>query len=694
MAGHLRLRTSGFAFPALLLIGGTHNTTIPRGVPTPQHDRATADINARRGATEITTIDGHAFTPLGVMLLGDSLAWNEGAIDSGNGLAGSAGSPRAPDAQAGGVNGGRSRRGVGCTSAMPRLPFARPHLREHAMSPFRSLPRTLAIGTVLGLLLAPAAGAQAAPAAPDTTARVVDRLFQSYADTHSPGCALAISRNGQLLYERGYGMANLETGTPNTPASIFHMASVSKQFTAMAIQLLARDGKLSLDDDIRTYFPEIPDYGTTITIRHLLHHTSGLRDQWNLLALARGRFEENRITTADVLDIVPRQKALNFTPGAEYLYSNTGYTLAAVIVQKVSGQSLRAFAQERIFNPLGMTRTHFHDDYTMLVPGRTSAYAPIPGGWRVSIPNFDTYGATSLYSTVGDLLLWQANFDRFLVGDRALLAEMEAPTRLTSGEVSTYGLGLSVASFRGTREVGHSGADAGYRSFTARYPEHGLAVAVACNAAPSNPTALGRGAVAAYLGDALRPVPAPPPTPQPVAVSTEGLQRLAGAYLQTTTLQGMAVTWRGGNLVLGVESGPALIPVAENRFRVTGQPVELVFDPAPGTGVEQRPLGGGPTTRFERQPEANTSGAALAEFAGEYFSEELNATYRATFANGSLTFRTGTSNPMPARPAFRDAFLVGGDLYQFTRNGGRITGYTVSNGRVRRVAFARVPPRR
>lgn len=552
--------------------------------------------------------------------------------------------------------------------------------------------RRLMTALLVGLPgLAPTARAQA-PA--DTTTRIVDRLFDAYADTHSPGCALAVSRNGQLLYERGYGMANLETGTPITPASIFHMASVSKQFTAMAILLLQRDGKLSLDDDIRKYFPEMPDYGAIITIRHLLHHTSGLRDQWNLLALARGRFEENRITTADVLDIIPRQKALNFAPGAEYLYSNTGFTLAAVIVQKVSGQSLRAFAQERIFAPLGMTRTHFHDDYTMLVPGRTSAYAPIPGGWRVSIPNFDTYGATSLYSTVGDLLTWQANFDRLMVGDRALLAEMEAPTRLTSGEVSNYGLGLSVASFRGVREVGHSGADAGYRSFTARYPEQGLAVAVACNAAPSNPTALGRGAVAAYLGDALQPVSAPPPEPQPVAVSSESLQRLAGVYLQPTTLQGMPVSWHDGKLIRGLESGPALIPVAENRFRVSGQPAELVFGDGTSPWVEQRPLGGGNPTRFERQLPADTAAAVLAAFAGEYFSEELNATYVATFANGTLAFRIGTSNSMPARPLFRDAFLVGGDLYQFTRSGNRITGYSVSNGRVRRVTFTRVPPRR
>jgi CubicO group peptidase (beta-lactamase class C family) len=185
----------------------------------------------------------------------------------------------------------------------------------------------------------------------------VNRVFATWAATDGPGCAVGVARNEQIVYENGYGMANLETATPITPASIFHVASVSKQFTAMAIALLARDGKLSLDDDIRRYLPEIPNYGHRITIRHLLNHTSGLRDQWDLLFMARGRFEENRITESDVLEIVARQKALNFVPGTEYVYSNTGYTLAGRIVKRVSGKSLREFADERIFKPLGMTNT-------------------------------------------------------------------------------------------------------------------------------------------------------------------------------------------------------------------------------------------------------------------------------------------------------------------------------------------------
>jgi len=339
----------------------------------------------------------------------------------------------------------------------------------------------------------------------DATARV-DRVFDGWRDTKGPGCAVGVSRGGAVVYEHGYGMANLETDTPVRPSSIFHAASLSKQFTATAIMLLAREGKLSVDDDIRKYVAEIPDYGTPITIRHLLTHTSGLRDQWELIGLSRGRFEENRITEADVMDIVARQKALNFTPGAEHLYSNTGFTLLAVIVKRVAGKSLRALADEQVFKPLGMADTHFHDDYTMLVPGRTSAYVRRAGGWHVSIPNFDVYGATNLFTTVGDLLKWEANFDHPMIGDRALFDQMETPARLTGGDTTAYGFGLAINRYRGQRVVEHDGADAGYRSYVGRFPEHGLAIAVLCNAATANPALLARRVADVYLGDALAPV--------------------------------------------------------------------------------------------------------------------------------------------------------------------------------------------
>src|SRR5690349_15838844 len=228
------------------------------------------------------------------------------------------------------------------------------------------------------LLLAAAASAQHLTPPSDAAARV-DAIFARFARPDSPGCAVGVSLDDKPVLTAAYGMADLEHDVPIRPDTIFEAGSVSKQFTAMSVLLLAQQAKLSLEDNVRKYIPEIPDYGTPITIRHLLNHTSGLQDQWELLALARGRFEEDRITEADVLDIVSRQTALNFKPGSEYLYSNTGFTLLAVIVKRITGQSLREFADARIFKPLGMMRTHFHDDYTMLVPGRTSAYEPTRG---------------------------------------------------------------------------------------------------------------------------------------------------------------------------------------------------------------------------------------------------------------------------------------------------------------------------
>lgn len=553
------------------------------------------------------------------------------------------------------------------------------------MISLRSCIATLLCGAGTVMAQQPAAGT-----APDTTSRVVDRVFGAWRDTEGPGCALGVSSNGRVVYERGYGMANLETATPIRPSSIFHVASVSKQFTAMAIMLLARDGKLSVDDNIRKYLPEIPDYGTPITIRHLLTHTSGLRDQWDLISVARGRFEENRITEADVMDIIPRQKALNFTPGAEYLYSNTGFTLLGVIVKRVSGKSLREFADERIFKPLGMTSTHFHDDYTMLVPNRTSAYVMRADGWHVAIPNFDVYGATSLFTTAGDLLKWEANFDHPVVGDRALIDQMETPARLTNGDTTTYGFGLVISRYRGARVVDHNGADAGYRSYVGRFPEHGLAIAIACNAATANTTALAHGVADAYLGRVFAPVAAAP-APQPVALPPGALERRVGAYIQPTTLQVVELSVRNGQLSLGRANGPVLVPTAENRFRVQGGPAaEYVFADGEHTGFEMRPLAGGRPVPYEWHAAVVPSAAVLAAYAGDYFSEEINARYRVTASDTAIALRTGTSPAMMGRPVFADTFLGSGWTIQFVRRRGQVTGFEMTDGRVRRVAFERI----
>jgi CubicO group peptidase (beta-lactamase class C family) len=518
---------------------------------------------------------------------------------------------------------------------------------------------------------------------------VADRVFEAYRGTDVPGCAVGVSRAGRVVLERGYGMANLETGTPIQPTSIFHVASVSKQFTAMAILLLERDGKLSLDDDIRKYVPEIPNYGAVITIRHLLNHTSGLRDQWDLLAMARGRFEENRITEADVMDIIPRQKAINFPPGSEYLYSNTGYTLSAVIVKRVSGKSLRDFADERIFKPLGMDDTHFHDDYTMIVPRRTMAYATRAGGagLRVSIPNYDTYGATSLFTTVGDLLTWQANFESPRVGDRALFDRMETSARLTSGDSTGYGLGVAVATHRGARYVSHSGGDAGYRSWTGRFPDHGLAIAIACNTSTANPQALALRLADSYLADALTPTPATEVSVQGVAVAREVLERLAGPYFAPATMQVVELTVRDGKLFFGRTGNNEMVPIGRHRFRSNMSSNEAIFSDDPRSGFVVRQTSGR-EVKYDRKDAMPANRARLSAFAGEYYSVELDATYRIAATDTSISLRTGTSEPFTLRPVFTDAFL-GRYFVQFTRDRGKVTGFEMTSGRSRRIQFIR-----
>ena len=537
------------------------------------------------------------------------------------------------------------------------------------------------------LTAAPTALAQYS-AEPDRAA--LDRVFGQWSAKDGPGCSVAASRDGRTIYEAAYGTAYLETDTPITPTSIFHSASVSKQFTAMAVLLLAREGKLSLDTDIRTWLPELPDYGHKITLRHLLNHTSGLRDQWDLLALARGRFEEDRITEADVLDIVSRQKALNFTPGTEYLYSNTGYTLAGTIVKRVSGKSLREFADERIFQPLGMTRTHFHDDYTMLVKGRTSAYAPRAGGqWRVSIPNFDTYGATSLYTTVGDLLKWQENFRNPVVGDTALLRQMQTSAVLANGDSTGYGLGVGISGERGRILVGHSGADAGYRAYTGRYPEHAFAIAVLCNAATSNPAALADSVSKLYLKDAVREPPAAIPVGAKGRPTAAELSRLAGVYINPVTGNPNYISVRDTTLILGRTTGPALVPVGERRFWLAQQRTEFEFAPNGNLVARFRGRPSRQPVTFVRREVARLSPADLARYAGTYYSDELGATYAVSATDTALTLRTRTSQPRTLSPAYGDTF-TGPWLVEFTRDaGGRVTGMLLSTGRVRKVRFDR-----
>src|SRR5438270_2958870 len=292
----------------------------------------------------------------------------------------------------------------------------------------------------------------------------VDRVFAKWtADT--PGCAVGVAAGGKPVLAKGYGMADLEHDAAITPDTIFEAGSVSKQFTAASILLLAREHKLSLDDLVRKYIPELPAYSPDITIRHMLNHTSGLRD-WGSVAAIAGWPRTTRVHThAHVLEIVHHQKALNFPPGTRWSYSNTGFNLAAIIVERVSGASFQDFTRAHLFAPLGMTHTSWRDDHTRIVKRRAIAYRERDQTFSIDMPFENVYGNGGLLTTVGDLLKWNEHFDAAPEGDPLSTVEQQRAGTFNDGRTHGYALGLFVGKYKGLREVFHSGSTAGYNAF-------------------------------------------------------------------------------------------------------------------------------------------------------------------------------------------------------------------------------------
>ncbi len=428
------------------------------------------------------------------------------------------------------------------------------------------------------LALSGPAAAQTATLSPEQLARI-DAVFARWNLPTSPGCALGVSHRDQVVLERAWGMAELEPGIPITPATIFEGGSVSKQFTAAAVLLLAQQGKLSLDDDVRRWAPEVPDYGAPITIRHLLTHTSGLKD-WGAVAAIGGWPRGSRIYThAHVLEIISRQGTPNHPPGAEYIYSNTNYNLLAVIAERVGGESLPALTRRWIFEPLGMSRSGWRDDFTRIVPGRAQAYAAGAGGWRLQMPNENVYGNSSLLTTVGDLLRWSANTTHLQVGGAAFRAEQQRRGVLTSGDTISYAAGVQLLRYDGMAEISHTGATAGDRAFLGRYPESGWAVAILCNASNAPPAALGHGVVDALLRRPPRAATAAQPSPmlQMNAGPASPLAEYTGRYVSGDADVAYLAEVEAGYLVLWGQGARRIVLVSAGGDRFTSSGGELVF---------------------------------------------------------------------------------------------------------------------
>jgi CubicO group peptidase (beta-lactamase class C family) len=519
--------------------------------------------------------------------------------------------------------------------------------------------------------------------------RRVDSVFAAFSLTSTPGCAVGIDTGGAPLVRRAYGMANLETSTPFTLQTRSESGSTAKQFVAAGLVMLALDGVLSLNDDISRWIPEVKGVGKRITVRQLLSHTSGLPDRYTLHD-AQGRAAGDvDHTNAEVLDIVSRLRELNFDPGEDYLYSNTGYVVAVAVLERASGKSLQTFSEERIFRPLGMTRTHWREDHRAVVSDRASAYtSALPSGYRNDHPFTRVFGSGGLLITIDDFLRWSNALQSGPGAWSPIRDSLEAVIRLNDGTAITYGLGVSTDEWRGVRRVSHTGATGGYRAALFRYPAQDVSVAILCNVASANTTAMANRLAPMVLGDALQPIRSD--AAPALAMMPDALQALSGRYRATRTNDVVILQARDGRLVDSL-SGRVMEPFGGNRFRVRGT---STFVEISGSGATATLTETSPNTRTVVYAPAlvpDVAPAALAQFAGRYTAPEIGGTATLIVQNGVLMLDNGWRGTTALRPLLRDVFATpDGERLFFTRDSrGRVTGYAVWAGRVRHLRFDR-----
>ena len=516
----------------------------------------------------------------------------------------------------------------------------------------------------------------------DSQREKVDSIFEKYKSPNTPGCALALVKDGQIIYKKGYGTSNLEYGIPITPTSIFHVASISKQFTAAAIIMLSLEGKLSLNEDIRKYLPEVPDFGYVITFNHLIHHTSGIRDQWDLQELAGWR-DGDLISEDDVLEMLHRQVALNFIPGSEYYYCNTSYTILGVAVKRITGVSLREYSDSVFFKPLGMMNTHFHSDHSEVTPNRTSAYQQDDqGNWKISIPVFDNYGATSLYTTVEDLSKWDENFYSKRVGGPAFISAMLENGILNNGTKQAYAGGISTESYKGFKTEQHSGADAGYRSNFIRFPDEHLSVILLANHAENQSMLLSQKVADLFLEIKTNE------TPDAIfAIDSSIVKGWVGTYIDALTKRRIEMNFENGKLSLGSSK---LLPVSNSEFSVPGSSTKLFFSKELGVDKFCVTNPNAINRNYERVVEFDLQPSEFSEFIGEYYSSELDTKYIVTANDSVLFVKIPRNNKLKFFPFAKDEFS-GNFFIQFSRGKRKkVEGFYLTTGRVRNLYFQKI----
>lgn len=528
----------------------------------------------------------------------------------------------------------------------------------------------------------------------DELAKKADAFLSQWDKNDMPGCGVGVVRDGRLVYKRGFGMANLDYDVPNTPSTLFNLASASKPFTAMSIALLAQQGKLSLDDDIRKYVPEMPKYDETVTIRHLLYHTSGIRD-YQALVFFSGLNVDNALNDKAVLKMLARQKNLNFKPGSKYQYSNSGFHLLGIIVARVSGKSLRSFAEENIFKPLGMKNTLYFDNRSEIVKNRASGYIVGPGNRiRVRASLFDLVGGGGVLTSVEDLYLWNQNFYEPKVGNKELISMMTTPGSLNSGEKLGYGFGLFHNEYKGLPVIKHSGNMSGYRAQIVSFPEQKFTVIALSNNSAIFPSVIVEKLADIYLEGQLKPdVPGQKRVAEslPEAITLpekEALRYAGGIYASKESGAVFKLSLKDGKLINSglLRNETPMTPISENRFLMVAgtDKYELipVFNKSGAVSEIRLTTNGRKPDVFLPVKPPLDSPQQLSEYAGTYYSDELDADYIISLKDNNLVLQIGENLEPRLTAAYADFFTVQSGVVNlsFTRDDkGKITGFVFNS---------------
>ncbi|WP_181040026.1 serine hydrolase domain-containing protein [Aureitalea marina] len=525
-------------------------------------------------------------------------------------------------------------------------------------------------------------------------AKAIDEVFTTLISPQSPGASLGVFKDGQLVYGKGYGLANMEYDIPNDTQSVFRIGSTSKQFTAACVVLLAQQGKLSLEDPLSKHFPEFPDYADRITIRQLMNHTSGIRDYLQISYL-RGMSEDDFYTDQEIMRWLVNQTDLNFEPGSEFTYSNSGYWLLGQLVNKVSGKNMAQFAQAEIFEPLGMTATHFHNDHQAIVKNRASGYAPTTdGGYQISMTTLDMIGDGGIFTSIEDILKWDNEYyERKLLND-AFWKEMTTTGKLSNGEDTEYGGGLFMEEYKGLRTISHGGAFVGFRAELLRFPDQKVSVAIFANRGDANPSTMAQEIADIILKDQFKDLPSEAVAEvenPPMDEAEMELDQLVGTYevepgvevvfsISNDSLHAKQ-KWNGSEYNLYRETG--------NRFKMKGQDgLSFTFtDLKDGLAQELTVMQGNRPTQVKRKEEKDLSGVNPNDYIGTYFSPELEVNYIFELKDGQLVARVGNGEEHNCTLSDVDIYTGRMGTYRFQRTIGQVSGMELDSGRVINVKF-------